>query len=42
MSTSVMGTSGVRLVVNLNFDLVFYMLTLAVALVFGAWLGSVV
>jgi hypothetical protein len=42
MNASWARTNGLRLVFNLNFDRVFYTLTLAVALGFGAWFGSVV
>ena len=42
MNASFARTNGLRLVFNLNFDRVFYALTLAVALGFGAWLGSLI
>lgn len=34
-------TAGLRLVVNLNLDRLIYVLTLAVALGIGAWVGAV-
>jgi hypothetical protein len=40
MTASVMSSSGLRIVFNLNFDLLFYVLTISVALGFGAWLGT--
>jgi hypothetical protein len=33
--------TGLRLMINLNFDRVLYCLTLVVALGVGAWMGSV-
>ena len=42
MDSSVRQSSVLRVIVNLNFDRLLYALTLAVALVLGAWLGSVI
>jgi hypothetical protein len=42
MDTSLQRTDGLRVMVNLNLDWVVYVLTLAVALMVGTWLGSVV
>jgi hypothetical protein len=41
MNTLMENTVGLRLMINLNFDRLLYALTLAVALGFGAWLGTV-
>jgi hypothetical protein len=42
MTALLMRTSGLRLVLNINFDLLFYALTIGVALGFGAWFGTVI
>jgi hypothetical protein len=42
MDSSVRRSSVLRVIMNLNFDRFLYALTLAVALGFGAWLGSVI
>lgn len=41
MNTLMENTVVLRLMINLNFDRLLYALTLAVALGFGAWLGTV-
>jgi hypothetical protein len=41
MQTLMDNTVGLRLVLNLNRDRLIYGLTLAVALVVGAWVGSI-
>jgi hypothetical protein len=41
MNTLMENTVGLRLMINLNADRLIYALTLAVALGFGAWLGTV-
>jgi hypothetical protein len=41
MQSLMENTGGLRMMINLNFDRLLYALTLAVALGFGAWLGTI-